>query len=54
MGWKYVVEVWDSPIDGDRWYWLQIYAGDSLFKAIYYMIWAKRNGWHCMKFEWRP
>jgi uncharacterized membrane protein len=54
MGYKWEVNVWDSAVDSDYFYWLQIYAGDSLLKAIYYMWWAKRNGWHCIKLEYRP
>jgi hypothetical protein len=53
MGWEYEVNVWDGPIGGP-YNWMQIYAGQSLFKAIYNMWWAKRNGWKCIKFEWRP
>lgn len=53
MGWKYTVEVWDGSNESKHWYWLKIYEGNSLFKGIYYMWWAKRNGWHCMKLEWR-
>ena len=54
MGWKYEVSTWDSAFGSERFYWLQIYAGDNLFKAIYYMIWAKRQGWKCIKLEYRP
>lgn len=53
MGWKYEVNVWDHVVDGP-YYWLQIYAGDSIIKAISKMIWAKCNGWKCIKLEWRP
>jgi hypothetical protein len=54
MGYKWEVNVWDSAVDSDHFYWLQIYAGPSMFKSIYYMWWAKRNGWHCIKLEYRP
>ena len=54
MGYKYEVNVWDHAEGSNHWYWVQIYFGDSLIKAIYYMFWARRNGWKCMKFEWRP
>ena len=54
MGYKYEVNAWDHAIGSDRWYWLKIYEGNNLFKALYCMWWAKRNGWLCMKFEWRP
>ncbi len=53
MGWKYEANVWDGPVDGD-FKWLQIYAGPSIIKAIYNMWWAKRNGWKCIKLEYRP
>lgn len=54
MGWKYSVEVWESAIGSDHFYWLQIYGGPSIIKSIYYVLWAKRQGWKCIKFEWRP
>ena len=53
MGWKYEVNVWDCPVDGP-YYWLQIYAGPNIFKAVYNMWWAKRQGWKCIKLEYRP
>ena len=53
MGWRYEVNVWDSAVDGP-YYWLQIYAGPSVIQAIYNMWWAKRNGWKCIKLEYRP
>ena len=53
MGCRYEVNVWDCPVDGP-YYWLQLYAGDSIIKVIYNMLWAKRNGWKCIKLEYRP
>ena len=53
MGYTYEINVWDGPIDGD-YKWLQIYCGESALKAMYQMWWAKRNGWQCIKLEWRP
>lgn len=53
MGWKFEVDVWDGPVDG-TFNWLQIYAGNSMLKAAYNLWWAKRNGWKCIKLEWRP
>ena len=53
MGYKYEVNVWDGP-EGGQFRWLQLYAGESLFAAIRKMWWAKRNGWHCIKLEYRP
>ena len=53
MGWRYEVNVWDSAVDGP-YYWLQIYAGPIIIQAIYNMWWAKRNGWKCIKLEYRP
>jgi len=54
MGWRWEVSTWDHAVGSDHFYWLQIYAGPSMFKAIYYMWWAKREGWHCIKLEYRP
>lgn len=53
MGYTYEVNVWDGPVDGE-FKWLSIYQGESLCAAIYRMWWAKRNGWKCIKLEWRP
>ena len=53
MGWTYEVNVWDGPTDGP-YKWLQIYAGESIIKAMYNMWWAKRNGWKCIKLVYRP
>lgn len=53
MGHKYEVQVWDGPVDGP-FHWMTLYAGWSIFTAIYQMWWAKRNGWKCIKLEWRP
>lgn len=53
MGWKFEVNVWDGPVDGP-YYWLHIYGGDSIIKALYNLCWAKRQGWKCIKLEWRP
>ena len=53
MGWRYEVNVWDSAVDGP-YYWLQIYAGPNVIQAIYNMWWAKRNGWKCIRLEYRP
>lgn len=54
MGYKYEVNVWEAAVDSDRYYWLQIYTGDSLYQAIKTMWWCKRQGWKCIKLEWRP
>jgi hypothetical protein len=53
MGYIYEINVWDNSENG-HYYWLQIYAGSSIIKAVYNMWWAKRNGWKCIKLEWRP
>jgi hypothetical protein len=53
MGNTYEVLVWDGP-DGGPYNWLEIYRGESLFKAIYKIWWAKKNGWKCIKLEYRP
>ena len=54
MGWKWEVCAWDHAVGSDHFYWLQIYGGSSIIKSIYYVLWAKRQGWKCIKFEWRP
>ena len=55
MSYKWEVNVWDHATGSDHYYWLQIYAGPSIFKAIYCMWWAKREGWKdCIKLEYRP
>lgn len=54
MGYTFEINVWESADGSSHYYWLQIYIGDSLIKAIYNMWWAKRQGWKCIKLEWRP
>jgi hypothetical protein len=54
MGYKYEVNVWESAMGSNHFYWLQIYTGESLFKALYNVWWAKRQGWKCIKLEYRP
>jgi len=51
MGYKWQVGAWDHAVDSDHFYWLQIYDGPSMLKAIYHMWWARRNGWHRIKLE---
>lgn len=53
MGYKYEISAWERADGSNHWYWLQIYSGDSIIKAIYYLIWSRRQGWCCVKFEWR-
>lgn len=53
MGNKFELLVWDGPINGP-YNWLEIYRGESLLKALYYLFWTKRQGWKCIKLEWRP
>jgi hypothetical protein len=53
MGNTFEVLVWDHALGGE-FYWLEIYRGENIFKAIYNLWWAKRNGWMCIKLEWRP
>ena len=53
MGWRYEVNIWDGPVDG-QYNWLQIYAGGSIIIAVYNMWWAKRHSWKCIKLEYRP
>ena len=52
MGYTFEVNAWECV--EDRCYWLQIYAGNSIMKAVYNLWWAKRQGWGCIKLEWRP
>lgn len=54
MGNTIEVRVWDHAKDSDHFYWLDIYMGESILKALYYVWWAKRQGWKCIKIEWRP
>jgi hypothetical protein len=53
MGYTYEVNVWDGPVNGP-YNWLQIYTGKNLLKAVYNIWWAKRQGWKCIKLEYRP
>ena len=53
MGNTYVVMAWDTP-DNSPYYWLEIYRGESLLKALYNLWWCKKNGWKCIKLEYRP
>ena len=53
MGNTYVIEVWDGPINGP-YSWLEIYRGESLWRSIYWMFWCRRQGWKCIKMEYRP
>jgi hypothetical protein len=46
MGVEFEVYVYDGPADG-KFKWLTVYQGSSIIKAVYYMWWAKRNGWQC-------
>ncbi len=51
MGNTYEVYKWDiemSPMS-----YRQIYAGESFFKAFFYLFWLKITGSKCVKFEWR-
>ena len=54
MGNTYEVKVWESAEGSDHFYWLEIYRGESLLKAIYNLWWCKRHGWKCIKLEYRP
>lgn len=53
MGSIFEVHVWDRNVS-QSYYWMQIYSGTSIIKAIYNMWWAKKNNWKCIKLEWRP
>lgn len=54
MGNTYVVLAWDHAEGSDHFYWLEIYRGENLFKALYYLWWCKKNGFQCIKLEYRP
>jgi hypothetical protein len=54
MGNTFVVMAWEAADNSDHYYWLEIYRGESLIKAFYNLFWAKRQGWLCIKLEWRP
>jgi len=55
MGNTYEVKAWESADPRrDQAYWLEIYRGESLIKALYNLWWCKRNGWKCIKLEYRP
>ena len=53
MGNKYEVNVWDRP-DGGSYSWIPVYRGEKLITTLYSMWWAKRQGWKCIKLEYRP
>jgi hypothetical protein len=53
MGNTFEVLAWESAVGGE-FYWLEVYRGESLVKAFYTLWWAKRQGWKCIKLEWRP
>ena len=54
MGNKFEVKAWEAAIGSDHYYWLEIYRGESLIKALYNLWWARCQGWKCIKLEWRP
>jgi hypothetical protein len=54
MGNTYEVKVWESAVGSDHFYWLEIYRGESIIKALYNVWWCKRQGWKCIKLEYRP
>jgi hypothetical protein len=51
MGYTYEVNVWEGQ--GSSYNYVQLYAGNSLLKAVYNVWWAKRDGWKCIKLEYR-
>ena len=53
MGYTFEVDVWDGPAGGE-FKWLSLYRGRSMMRSLYYLWWAKRQGWKCIKLEWRP
>ena len=50
----YFVKAWDHAVGSDHYYWLEIYRGESLFKALYYLWWCRKNGWKHIRLEYRP
>ena len=53
MGNTFEVLAWEAA-EGGEYYWLEIYRGESFFKAMYNLLWARYQGWKCIKLEWRP
>lgn len=51
MGWTYEVNAWRRQSDGGYAY-EQVYAGESLIRAIRAMRTAKRTA-GCVRLEWR-
>jgi len=55
MGNKFVVETWqhnngNSP---DGFSYVELYRGESFFKAFWIMLLSKLEGHRCLKMEWR-
>lgn len=52
MGWTWEVSAWVKPDPGGYTY-EQVYAGESLVRALIAARRAKRAGAGCVKVEWR-
>ena len=52
MGWKYEVTQWVRHTDQGPYHWEDVYAGDSLIRAVLAAVRAKRES-GCVKLEWR-
>jgi hypothetical protein len=53
MGNTYEVHIW-CHAEEQGYHWEEIYRGESLLNTVRKIIWAKRNGYKCIKFEYRP
>ncbi len=52
MGNTFTIEVWTLFGNGDCEY-VEFYCGESLIAALWNLFAAKRQGYGCVKFEWR-
>jgi hypothetical protein len=54
MGYKYYIYVWDiCPVD-ERYYYCEVYGGQSFVKAMFAFVSARFQGFASIKWEWRP
>jgi hypothetical protein len=56
MGCKYTVQVWGKHwerVGDDGYSYLQVWQGQSLMRALWELVKAKRLGFGCTTLEWR-
>lgn len=53
MGNTWVVQAWTKRGEDD-YHDVEVFRGESLWRAILAMIHAKRSGIGCISLEWRP